>query len=312
MNDHSTALPSIRQDLALKGALYKGLSCLCFAAIYGCVRYFTLTAKEMGLPPLPAPELAFFETLFGFLFILPWLLPSGIPLLKKTNTLLYVARACVVSFGVILWFMALSKMPIVQVVAFKYIAPLFTILSAKFFLREKCGLARAIAISASLLGAALITGQELLEGGMSWLDAGLLGILPLGAAACHALSAVFGKTQAKSDSPQTITFYLLLFTLPLLGFASTFEWVTPLLWQWPWLILMGAILACAYMSLSQAFVAADITYLVPVSFVRLIAGALIGMVFLNEWPTVWTWMGSFCILGATIALCQYEARQTQR
>ncbi len=312
MNDRAAILPSIRQNLALKGALYKGLSCLCFAAIYGCVRYFTLTAKEMGLTPLPAPELAFFETLFGLLFILPWLLSTGTLVFQKTNTYLYVARAFVVSFGVILWFMALSKMPIVQVIAFKYIAPIFTILGAKFFLKEKCGWARTMAIGAALVGAALITGQELLEGGMSWLEAGLMGLLPLGAAGCHALSAVFGKKQAKTDSPQTITLYLLLFTLPILGLAASFQWVTPLIWQWPWLMMMGALLACAYMFLSQAYVVSDITYLVPVSFVRLIAGALIGMIFLNEWPTVWTWVGSFCILGATIGLCQYEVKRVQR
>jgi drug/metabolite transporter (DMT)-like permease len=312
MNDRVATFPSIRQDLALKGALYKGLSCLCFAAIYGCVRYFTLTAKEMGFAPIPAPELAFFETFFGLLFILPWILATGKPVFQKTNTLLYVARACVVSFGVILWFMALAKMPIVQVVAFKYIAPLFTILGAKFFLNEKCGWARTMAIGAALLGAALMTGHELLEGGASWLEVGLMGILPLGAAACHSLSAVFGKKQAKTDSPQTISFYLLLFTLPILGVAASFQWETPLIWQWPWLMMMGALLACAYMFLSQAYVAADITYLVPVSFVRLVAGALIGMVFLNEWPTIWTWIGSFCILGATIGLCQYEVKHAQK
>ena len=144
------------------------------------------------------------------------------------------------------------------------------------------------------------------------MEVSLLALLPLGAAACHALSAVFGKKQAKNDSPQTISLYLLLFTLPLLGLAASFQWVTPMMWQWPWFLLMGGLLAAAYIFLSQAYVIADITYLIPVSFIRLIAAAVIGVVFFSEWPTLWTWLGSFFILGATATLCQYEIKQSRQ
>lgn len=296
------------QDPALRGALYKGLSCLCFAGIYGCVRYFTLEAKESGLPPIPATELAFFEAFFGLLFILPWALSFGRRAFKITHPILYGARALAVALGVILWFMALSKMPIVQVVAFKYTAPLFTLLGAKIFLKEKCGWGRTIAIGIAFGGALFMTGTELFESKADWMDIGLIALLPLAATACHALSAVFGKKQAKNDSPQTISLYLLLLTLPILAFASTFQWIMPLAWQWPFLVGMGFLLACAYISLSQAYVISDITYLLPVSFTRLIAAALIGMVFFSEWPTIWTWIGVFLILGATVSLCRYEAK----
>ncbi len=297
------------QNSALRGALYKGLSCLCFAGIYGCVRYFTLEAKESGFPPLPAPELAFFEAFFGILFILPWALSSGRIAFKITRPFLYGGRALVVSLGVILWFIALSKMPILQVVAFKYTAPVFTLLGAKIFLREKCGWGRAMAIGVALAGALLVTGNELFENKAQWLDVSLITLLPLAATVCHALSAVFGKKQAENDSPQTISLYLLLLTLPILAFASTFQWITPLTWQWPFLIGMGFLLACAYIFLSQAYVVSDITYLLPVSFMRLIAAALIGMAFFSEWPTIWTWLGALLILSATVSLCQYEAKQ---
>ena len=71
---------------------------------------------------------------------------------------------------------------------------------------------------------------------------------------------------------------------------------------------MGALLAGAYIFLQNAYVIADITYLVPMSFTRLIAGAAIGMIFFQEWPTIWTFLGSFCILIATISLCKHEIR----
>lgn len=297
------------QDPAIRGALFKALSCLCFSGIYGCVRYFTVEAKMSGLPPLPATELAFFETLFGLFFILPWILSSGKAAFKITEPLLYMGRALVVSFGIVLWFIALSKLPMVQVVAFKYTAPLFTLLGAKIFLRENCGWGRAIAITMAFIGAVAITGHELFESDVGWLDLSLIALLPLTATACHALSAVLGKKQSKHDSPQTISLYLLLLTLPILGFFSLFQWVPPLPWQWPFLVMMGGFLACAYIFLSQAYVISDITYLLPVSFTRLIAAALIGMIFFREWFTLWTWIGSILILGATVSLCQYEVKR---
>jgi drug/metabolite transporter (DMT)-like permease len=321
MKDFSTASLSMDKtsgflgkadNSSVRGALFKGLSCLCFSGIYGCVRYLALTANELGIPPLPATEVVFFETLFGLLFILPWALSTGMSAFKATHHLLYLARVLVVCFGTILWFMALSKMPIVQVVAFKYITPLFTLLGAKIFLSEKCGWGRGLAIGVTFVGAFLITGNKLLESGVQWMEISYLAIFPLGAVVCHALSAVFGKKQAKNDSPQTISLYLLLLAVPILGFASSLQWVTPLSWHWPWFVLMGGLLAGAYIFLSQAYAIVDITYLIPVSFIRLIAAAVIGMVFFSEWPTFWIGLGSFFILGATAVLCQYESQQSRQ
>lgn len=309
----SSRLSEKLRDPAIRGAIFKVCSCLSFSGINGVVRYFTLTAKEAGLTTIPPTELAFFETLFGLLFILPWILSTGTSAFKSKNSyLLSIGRALAASMGIILWFTALSKMPIVQVVAFKYAAPLFTILGAKIFLGEKCGWARAIAIGTALAGALLITGHELLDGDANWADVGLLALFPMGASACYVISALCAKTQLKKDSPKTVCLYLFLFSLPILGLASYFNWVTPLPWQWPYLIAMGALLTLAYVFLQYAYVIADITYLVPMSFTRLIAGAAIGMIFFNEWPIVWTWVGSFFILIATISLCKHEVQNMKK
>ncbi len=318
MTDVSTTLPSVAnrgfwekwRDPAIKGALFKVCSCLSFSGINGCVRYFSLTAKEAGLPLIPAQELAFFETLFGLLFILPWILSSGIAACKSKNSFfLNGARGLAASMGIVLWFVGLSKMPIVQVIAFKYAAsPLFTTVGAKIFLGEKCGWARAFAIGTAIAGALMITGHEIFKSEANWMDIGLLIFFPVMATACYATSAVLAKKQLKNDTPQTVCLYLFLFSLPILGFASFFEWVTPLFWQWPYLIMMGGFLAAAYIFLQYAYVIADITYLIPMSFTRLIAGAVIGMIFFSEWPTHWTVLGSFFILLATISLCKYEVQ----
>ncbi len=318
MTELSQTLPTVNlrsrkwdklQDPAIRGALFKVCSCLCFSGINGFVRYLALTAQETGTTPLPAPEIAFFEALFGLLFILPWLLSTGKSAFQTNNSLfLNVARACASSMGIILWFTGLAKMPIVQVVAFKYAAPLFTVVGAKIFLGEKCGWARALAIGAALSGALLITGHEFFEGTTGWAEVGLLALFPLGASACLVVSTVLAKKQIQKDTPQTVCLYLLLFSLPILGLAASFQWISPASWQWPYLVIMGGFLAGAFIFLQNAYVVADVTYLVPMSFTRLVAGAALGMIFFNEWPTSWTFVGSFCILIATVTLCNHEVR----
>lgn len=316
MTEMSTTLPALSnsglwekwRDPAIQGALFKVCSCLCFSGINGFVRHLTLTAKEAGVAAIPATQLAFFESLFGLLFILPWILSTGVSAFKISNPMLYLGRAAAASLGIILWFSALSQMPIVQVVAFKYTAPIFSILGARFFLGEKCGWPRAIAIGTAIAGALMITGQELFEGKAELADIGLLILFPLGATACYAASAILGKTLVKKDSPRTVCLYLFIFSIPILGMAASLQWIEPLAWQWPYLIMMGALLATAYIFLQNAYVVADITYLIPMSFTRLIAGAVLGMVFFSEWPTVWTGIGSFFILLATVSLCKNEVK----
>jgi drug/metabolite transporter (DMT)-like permease len=299
------------KDPAVRGALWKVTSCLCFSAINGIVHYFSILE---GSEKIWAPELAFFETLFGLILILPWVISKGTNPFITTQYPRYIMRAIAASLGITLWFTALGEMPIVQVVAFKYMGPFFTLMGAKFFLGERIGSARAMAIAVAVTGAMTITimGHDLLEKGLQWQEIGLMALFPLGATACYATSAVFGKKLAKVDEPQVICFHLLLFTLPLLGLFSLQNWVTPELWQIPWLIAMGACLAFAYFALGFAYVAVDITYLMPLSFTRLIAGAVIGMIFFEEWPNMYTWIGSTLIMIASVTLCTHEVKEHQR
>lgn len=264
-----------------------------------------MNARTTGLPALPAVEIAFFETLFGLIFVIPFICLTESHPLKTHTPFLTILRAGAASLALVLWFMSLSKMPLLQVVALRYCGPLLTILGAKIFLGEKCSWPRAFAIGIALFGALLVMKPDSLSQEGAW--TGMLNsLLPLGSTACYAVSSLLGKKQAKRDRPLTISFYLLLLSLPLLGSVAAFQWVTPLAWQWPYLLIMGALLAGTYIFLQYAYGVADVTYLIPVSFTRLVAGALIGIVFFQEWPALWVVVGSFIILLASIGLCHYE------
>jgi len=71
---------------------------------------------------------------------------------------------------------------------------------------------------------------------------------------------------------------------------------------------MGGLVAVAYYALSRAFIVADLIYLIPLSFTRLIAVALIGLFFFEEWPTWIVALGSFMILLSSIGLAVRESQ----
>lgn len=290
---------------ALEGAFWKVLSCLAFASINGFVHHLGHTSNELRLPPA---ELAFFESCFGLIFMMPWFVTHGAEALKTQHIKLYIARAIAAAGGILLWFTSLKDLPLVQVIALKYLSPFIVLGGAYFFFRERLDLQRVFAIALALIGAIIITASDAVKPHpqygcvMNWTL-----LMPIGAACCIGVSTLIAKQLAKTDKASTMSFYLLAFTLPIFAVTALPCWVTPTPDQWTALMTMGGLVAVAYYALSRAFVVADLIYLIPLSFTRLVAAALIGLFFFDEWPTWLVGLGSFMILLSSIALAARES-----
>lgn len=285
---------------ALEGAFWKVLSCLAFAGINGFVHHLGHAQNALRLPPV---ELAFFESAFGLIFMMPWFLTHGVQALKTNHLKLYMARAIAAAGGIVLWFTSLKDLPLVQVIALKYLSPFLILAGAYFFFRERLDRARILAILLAITGAIIITASDAVKPHpyygctVNWTL-----LLPIGAACCIGLSTLIAKKIAKTDNAPTMSFYLLAMTLPLFAVASVPCWVTPTTDQCAALVTMGGLVTIAYYALSRAFVVADLIYLIPLSFTRLIAAALIGLFFFEEWPTSLVMVGSLLILTGSIGL----------
>ena len=82
----------------------------------------------------------------------------------KTNHLkLYMARAIAAAGGIVLWFTSLKDLPLVQVIALKYLSPFLILAGAYFFFRERLDRARILAILLAMTGAIIITASVLRE-----------------------------------------------------------------------------------------------------------------------------------------------------
>lgn len=287
-----------------RGAFWKVTSFLCFSAINGIVRYLSQTAESIGQVPLPAYEVAFFQNLFGLIFLIPWILNNGPDSLKTRHPLLQTCRIILSAIGVVLWYTSLAYMPIAQAVALMFLGPLITAVGARFFLKENVDFDRGLAIIIGFVGGGVVSQITFMSG--TW---NLVALLPVLAATCFSGATLMIRRLAKDDSPQLIVTYLLLFMAPALLIPTLIYGKMPEVWQWPWLLMMGGFAASAHLCLSKAYASAEVSYLIPYGFTKWFASALIGFAAFGEIPTFWTCFGALVLMGAIVSLSYAETRR---
>lgn len=289
-----------------RGAFWKITSFLCFSAINGIVRYLSQAADAIGQTPLPAYEVAFFQNLFGLVFLVPWFVQNGPASLKTNFPALQICRIGFSAVGVVMWYTALAYMPLAQAVTLMFLGPLITAVGARLFLQEQIGKERATAIIIGFLGGAVVSHTSFSTGAWSFVS-----LLPILAATCFSGATLMIRRLTKGDSPQLITTYLQLFMAPTLFIPTLLYGYFPEPWQWPWLLMMGGFASGAHFCLSKAYASAEISYLIPYGFTKWFASALIGIIAFAEIPSMWTCCGAFIIMGAIISLSYIEARRQQ-
>ena len=98
--------------------------------------------------------------------------------LRTTPSLMpYAVRGAGHTIGVMLWFYAMTRITVAEVVAMNYVNPIYVTIGAALFLGERFGLRRAVAIGAACLGAFLVMAYVIM--GRALRDAmGLPDLLP--------------------------------------------------------------------------------------------------------------------------------------
>lgn len=267
-----------------------------FAAMHGGVRYLSL---DQGLHPF---EIAFFRNLFGMLALAPWFLRQGIRPLRTKRIGLHSLRALINVVAMLLFFMGLSLTPIAKVQALAFTAPLFASLLAVVFLGERMGVPRWTALIVGFAGALII-----IRPGSASMDLGSL--LVLASAATWSLAIIVIKTLSRTDSSVTITAYMVLLMTPMSLLAAVFVWQWPDPWQLTWLVFVGVSGTLAQLAMAQSLYLADTTTVMPLDFMKLIWGAIIGYLLFSEVPGAGIWIGGGVILAAATYIAIRESRK---
>ncbi len=264
---------------------------LLFAGVTGIVRYL---GSDM-----PAIEAAFIRYLFGLLLVLPIFVKVVSSKSYKNNPGMYAMRGLVHGIAVILWFYAMARIPMAEVTAIGYTAPIFVTIGAALFLGERLHVHRILAVAVGLFGVLIIIRPGFQEVGLGQLA-------QLSAAPLFAVSFILAKQFTGRSSPAEIVAMLSFFCTLVLLPGAILQWRTPTVEELMWLALTALLATLGHYTLTKAFASAPITVTQPVSYLQLVWAVLIGITLFSEPVDPFVLIGGAIIVSAITYISHRE------
>lgn len=279
----------------LRGLLWSAASGALF-----CLLNATMRGLTLQLDPMQAQ---FLRYVFGIVAMLPFVLSAGLSAYRPRHIGGQFARGAVHTLGLVLWFIALPRIPLADTTAIGFTTPLFILVGAAWWLREPMRGERWVSTLVGFAGVLIVVGPGISGGGGRWQ------LLMLASAPVFAVSFLITKVLARSESAGTIVVWqaisVALFSLP----AALWVWRAPSAMQWLGFAACGALGSAGHYCLTRSFGEADISSTQSVKFLDLVWSSLLGLAVFAEWPTRTTLMGGGVICAATLWVARREHRR---
>jgi drug/metabolite transporter (DMT)-like permease len=251
-------------------------------------------------------EIVFLRNLLAALFMAPFFLrlgrsPEGGGALRTKCLGLHVARGFFQVTAMLMYWMALTLVPLADATVLLFTSPIFATMGAILFLGEGARAKRWASIGLGFIGMLIIVRPHVAP-----LELGVA--LGLGGSVLFAGSRLIAKRATRVDSAPTVVAYLAFTTTPLSLVPALFVWTWPSLEMVALLVVIAALGTLTHLLMTQAFREGDLTAVEPLYFTRLIWASLIGYVLFAEIPVIWTWTGAAVIIASTTLLVRSETR----
>ena len=267
------------------------LTGLLFACVTGVIRYL---GSDM-----PAIQGAFIRYAIGTLMIAPLFLRNWTGIPERKTLQLYAVRGLIHGVAVILWFFAMARVPMAEVTALGYVAPIFVTIGAALFLGERLHLRRLFGVGAGFVGAMVI-----IRPGFEEINLGQLA--QLSAAPLFAASFIIAKKlTAQENSSMIVGLLSVGCTLTLLP-GAILQWRSPTVEEIGWLSLSALLATTGHFTLTKAFAAAPITVTQPLSFLQLVWATVIGVMLFGEPIDPFVVLGSLIVVSAVTYISHRE------
>lgn len=280
------------------GVFWMLISCALLAGV-------AALGRHVALAGVPTFQTVFLRLAFAILAFAPLLTIRGTELLRTRHLGLYILRVFVGLFGMTAWFAALRYVPVGELTAIGFLAPIFGTIGAVLFLRELVGWRRWTATLVGFLGALII-----LRPGVNDVEIGTW--LAIIAAFGMAMAGLLIKTLTGKDDPDKVVLIALCLQAPVALIPALLVWQPLSLDLWAVFAGMGLCGMLGHITLTRAFRAADASVVMSLEFARLPFAVLYGFVLFNELIDLWTWVGAGVIFGAALYTAQRERQLKKR
>lgn len=218
---------------------------------------------------------------------------------------LQVARNLAHFTGQNLWFWAITMIPLAQVFALEFTAPLWVALIAPFLLGERLTGTRAMAALIGFVGILIVARP----------DPGNIQPGTIAAAAsaiCFAFTAIFTKRLTRTEPVTNILFWLTALQA-IFGVACSLAFAhhltLPDAASTPWLLVIGCAGLGAHFCITSAMKLAPASIVMPMDFARLPVIAVVGMLLYHEPLDMLVFLGAALIFGANSLNLRAETRR---
>lgn len=204
-----------------------------------------------------------------------------------------------------LWFYAITVIPLAQVFALEFTAPLWVLVLSPLLLGERLTPTRAMAALIGFVGILIVARPSPETFSMGTLAAAT-------AAVGFAGSILMTKRLTRTETLTCILFWMTLIqiVLGLICAGIDGDIALPSLASAPWLILIGCAGLLAHFCLTTALSMAPATLVTPVDFLRLPVIAIIGILIYAEPVDAFVIVGAMVIFGANYLNLWKETRKS--
>ncbi len=276
-----------------RGVVYMLPARLLFSIVNALVKF---------LHYIPVSQIVFFRSLITLIvaFIYLWLKKMKDPQFKilGNNKKMLLARGLFGVTALYLLFLSIKHLPLATATTLQYTSPLFTILIASGWHKEKT----SPVIWLLLLMA--FTGIMLLKGFDNRVSTFYL-IIGLISAFISGLAYNVIKGLGKED-PVTIVMYFPLVGIPVMIVPAIIEWQAPGLTGWLLLLSIGILTFVAQYYMTLALLSDKAWVIVPFKFAGVIYAIIIGIVFFKEYLPFFSLLGIALIVLSLILINYYR------
>ena len=268
------------------------LSGVCFVAMHSAAKYL---ADEVHIF-----EIVFLRCALVVVILSPFLFKEGKKSLFTKQPKNQIYRIVTNSIAILLFFYGLSISPLSLATVLNFTAPIFTVIFAIIFLKEKLTSSRLISLGLGFIGVMCVLRPDL--------SLNLGGILVLLSSLVWASSLIFIKKLTKTDSAVTISLYAGVGMMPA-TFAAAYPYLEEINFvQFLFILFIAVSGTTAQTLLNSALKRGDLSFLLPLDFLRLIWSVLLGVALFGESTSVFLWLGGLFILVASTLIVTSERK----
>ncbi|SHF79316.1 Threonine/homoserine efflux transporter RhtA [Modicisalibacter ilicicola DSM 19980] len=276
-----------------------GIAYMCLGVLF--LALGDAVAKWLGESYAPV-QIVFFRTLVAVpLIVLIARFNGGIRTLGTRRPFVHLLRGLIATATMFSFILGLTLLPLAEVTAIAFAAPLFIALLSVPLLGERVERLPLIASFVGFAGVLIVV-----RPGAAGFQVGALVVVI--AAICYALLMITARRYGSREQLWAMVFYVTLVPLIVSALLLPLFWKPPQAVHWVGFVGAGVLGVGAMSFITLAFRHAPASIAAPFDYTAMVWAVLLGWLIWGEMPDTWVYVGSAVIIASGLIIAFHERR----